>query len=489
MTETETAIHIPPGVTLPANSPLWIHLPVEAARVQEVRTLLASGNMLLTEISELILNDPVFTLEILSFANRATGPGSSTPVFSVNAALFRLGAQGMGQLFDDLALRTTPSDPLAQEEMFKLRTLGVQISLIAQILAGITSRENAEDARSTALLAVIGQLLACYKFGREYAELAASMSRPSLIYRLNQDRRFDVRTGQLAYLKSRRIPQRLYFVFDREFACKAPGQAELRFIVDSAYELVENFEHGKFDRYRPGVELPGKSSLRLLGVTPKQQEQIYEQCLAHFTAVRKRDLPPEETPAEVVVAEGAPAASATTEIPEIEYIEAGESAPVEQGFEFSSKAQEFFTVIEDLFKSQRKTDELLSNLLTLLVSAGPYQRAALLVMQNNRKLAVVHALAGQSAPTGKISVDDPISPLALMSTKIRSFNATEVVDFHAPFGISAYAMSPIKVTNLPPVLLYVDCGQARCLPFEGRKIFRLVVGLLNNFLSQNGVRQ
>ena len=222
--------------------------------------------------------------------------------------------------------------------------------------------------------------------------------------------------------------------------------------------------------------------MRLLGITPRQQEQIYEDCLAHFTAVRKRELPEEIPPAEVEAEQGA---ADITDIPEIEYIEAGEAAPVQPGFEFSEKAQAFFSVIEDLFKNTKKTDDLLSRLLTLLVTAGPYQRAALLVMQNNRKLAVVHALAGQSAPTGKISVDDPISPLALMSTKIRSFNATEVVDFHAPFGISAYAMSPVKVTNLPPVLLYVDCGQARCLPFEGRKVFRLVVGLLNNFLSQS----
>ena len=151
----------------------------------------------------------------------------------------------------------------------------------------------------------------------------------------------------------------------------------------------------------------------------------------------------------------------------------------------SEDAQRVVQLIKHICTECKTTNDLLSKVLTILITAGPYKRAALIVVGLGNKNAMIHTEVGTGLGKGaSIPIDDPLSPLALCLTKLRSFNAKGLEDVLSPFGITSYALSPIRLKHNSPVVLYADCGLDKPLALEARKVFRLVVGLLNTVLPR-----
>jgi hypothetical protein len=470
--------------------PMGIELVPDASVAKRARDSLAGRNIRIAEVADIIFSDSVLALELIGAANQRFFAGDKPSIANIRTALFRLGSESFLTLLDELCERPLPPDPKAIDEYNKLLHFNKRVSKIAGIVASNTARDLVEDAQTIALMSGVGFMLACYQLSKHYSELASNNPRATVIYRLQQDHRIDVRAVLLKYLEKKGIPQSLTYVFDREFTCKTPMQATLRFVVDSAYEITEIFDASKYEKIAPNTELPSKSSLRLLRLSDKQHASIYEECGAYLSSLAVKKVVPtpveakkiQETQVIKLAVEPPKSDEKKKEIVPIEYIEMGDgsSSGIDVPEHFSAKTKEAFEVVQELFNRAKRGDEMLVELLQILTENGPFARSALLLVQEERESALIHLASGEGF-YGKnmLDVNDPLSPVALVSTSVKSFNFQGVVDLMSPFGVSAYALSPIKINAPFPVMLYADCGEQQSLPFEARRLFRLVVGLLN----------
>jgi HD-like signal output (HDOD) protein len=129
----------------------------------------------------------------------------------------------------------------------------------------------------------------------------------------------------------------------------------------------------------------------------------------------------------------------------------------------------------------KSSEDLLRSILGILTEEGPFEKSALIVVSKDRKNAVVIAARGPSITNGQTLVlEDPLSPLAQCFSKIQSFGNRSSAD--SPWGSKAFALAPIDADHETPVALYADCGTSGSLTFEARRIFRVVVDLLNQKL-------
>src|SRR5262249_20034235 len=71
------------------------------------------------------------------------------------------------------------------------------------------------------------------------------------------------------------VPHEIFYALDRDMQCKTASQANLRFTVQGAAELVEAAHGGRWDKYAPYQPLPSKSALRLLKINEHQYEDLY----------------------------------------------------------------------------------------------------------------------------------------------------------------------------------------------------------------------
>jgi hypothetical protein len=128
--------------------------------------------------------------------------------------------------------------------------------------------------------------------------------------------------------------------------------------------------------------------------------------------------------------------------------------------------------------SAKNSEELLSNLLSTLIDDGPFEKTAIIVISEDRKNATVVAARGPNIGNGqRLSLDDPLSPLAQSISKIQSFGRKE--SSVSPFGSKAFAVAPLDTHHHTPVALYADCGSDNAITFEARRIFRSVVDMVN----------
>lgn len=147
----------------------------------------------------------------------------------------------------------------------------------------------------------------------------------------------------------------------------------------------------------------------------------------------------------------------------------------------ASKTQEALSGIEDMISAAANSEQLLTQLLSQLVTCGFFKKSALLVIAEDRKSATVRVAAGSALSKGQqIQIDDPLSPLARAASKVQSIgNKDSEV---SPFGTKAFALAPIESNHELPVVLYADCGD-EAISLAGRRFFRGVVSALNERLS------
>jgi hypothetical protein len=162
-------------------------------------------------------------------------------------------------------------------------------------------------------------------------------------------------------------------------------------------------------------------------------------------------------------------------------VKASNSPVVEPPQMRTNKAAKVLSSVSTMFEGVKSSEELLTELLRMLVDEGPFEKSALIVVSQDRKHAIVVAARGPNLGNGqKLIIDDPLSPLAQCFSKIQSFGNKESPV--SPFGSKAFALAPIDADHATPVALYADCGNHGSLTFEARRIFRVVVDILNQKL-------
>jgi HD-like signal output (HDOD) protein len=511
-------------------------------------SLASDKNVRISKLAEAVLKDPVITLEILARANSLSDEHGS--IAAVQTGVIRIGSKQLLSMLKDLKKRVRKDiDPDVSVEYSSLRRLSERASIVSEILSAHIQRDIIEISQTCALLSYIGPMILCQYLDREYLELSHLRKRNALAYRLQSKYNINYNAMFLRYLKDRNLPSVIFYAFDKELKCKTSAQSSLRFIVESAIELVEAFEDGKWSRYGPGGNLPPKSNIRLLKISDAQFGSIFEEIEyslgiakpkieageTDYSRIRSKDEDSSITDDKDMLAsklasfnnenntaDEVPIASLSISLDDdelnaptvivdrdelMELISSSGSAvfieKTSQNLEYekgslSTQSQAVIEMVEFICKGAESSRSLLEELMSTITDQGPFNRAALIQINNSKESALIKSAIGeefsQITPPVELFVEDPLSPLSTCATRVSSFNSytnNGIKDLIAPFGISSYAISPIKLNSSYTFVLYVDCGEHKPLPLEARKIFRIVVGLLNNSLPQfnsNGER-
>lgn len=524
---------------------LSLVLPAEPEELSRARQLAGDRNVRVDNLVACISQDPVLSLELLHAAN-AEGFRAGRPLVSTTqAALIRLGSAPVLKVLEKIAEHPQlPSEPL-RNEFEQLRLFGRRASLSAKIIATAMLRDIADEAQTVGLMCNIGQMLACVHFGNSYLELTHSASRSSLNYRLAHNHNFDPRQIQVAYLRKYGFPEHLLFALDREIAQKNPDRLVLRFVIEAAVELVDAYDSHKFDRYKPAGTLPRQSALRMLQLSDKQHENIYDRVLEYLDLTRTLEekksldrqsearqshqvevalptLPTESPKAETILGNhtsdnrsllddcgsdlspsGDPQSTKANRTrpqrrerkPSVafrsisfrgtpSFIEAKSADSSPELGDPGNEKQRLLASVKGLCQTAEDTVQLLGEIMQLLTSTGTFVRTAVMTISSDRREASVELASGTEIEVGRrIELNDPLSPLSACLTKLQSFNSQNISDITAPLGVSCFAVSPLKISGTSPTVLYADLGLDGALTVEHRRVFRAIVGLLNQTLD------
>jgi HD-like signal output (HDOD) protein len=503
------------GIQFPADPPVW----------NEARRLVSDKNLRVEDLAVCSSQDPAIVMELLKIANAMFFSGGKSPITSIKTAIVRLGSDVIVDILEKIKIREQIED-LRLSHWFEIhRSRGKRAAILSRMLSETLARTMADDCQASALFSFTGEMLAVMHLKLEYAKLAEENARSTVLYRLAQDHRFDCETTGLSYLRRYGIPEILVAALDRDARPRQSERAIIKPICYAAVELIEAFDSGKWDKVAPGRNLPPKSNIRLLGLTDSQYLKVFERATEYLTATRameerRRSLPAEEFESpqkgDIKLQQKEPElgsldddiCSLIDDLPPIEEApQAQEKAYVSEfGLDTgniskrstpretkvkeieipkialpNSKVQAMVAGLSGVFDNAKSSEEVLSKLLDMLVKPGPFEKSALIVVSKDRKKAVVVAARGPGIENRQmLQLNDPLSPLAQCFSKVQSFGNKS--SSNSPFGSKAYALSPIDADHDSPVALYADCGSSGSITFEARRVFRVVVELLNQKL-------
>jgi HD-like signal output (HDOD) protein len=492
----------------PAGGPYSIVLAPDRLVLQEARRLVGDRNVRVEDLATCASQDPVTVLELLRHSNALFYAGGRQTIVSAKSAIVRLGSQIVLECIETLSNRPAIEDEDIRHWFELHRSRCKRTGIIARMLAEILAKNLADECQSAALLLNIGEMLAVVHLGPVYVKLAADLSRSGILYRLANEYKFDVETIGLSYLQRNGVPQGLLNAIDRNATSKSPDRTVMKPLIQAAAEIVDAFDSNRWDKLAPGRTLPPKSSLRFLQLQDTQYQRLYERASGYLHNARIEDDKRKRLASEV---EEAPAATTDTEAASATEEPSPNTLPEEARPDYDdifslrgstkhsstprvdspraiavptvhhSGASSTVVQIAEEVAGARTSEELLSSLLRLLVDVGPFHKSALIVVSRDRKHAIVVAARGPHIGNGqKITLDDPLSPLAQCFTKVQSFAHSSNRD--SPFGSKSYAISPLDADHETPVALYADCGDYGTLTFEARRVFRTVVDIINQKL-------
>ncbi|MCB0329332.1 MAG: HDOD domain-containing protein [Bdellovibrionales bacterium] len=517
--------------------PLAAHLPADTALLNEARRLLADNDSRVDNLATVCLQDPIILIELLKKANALFFAGGREPITSAKTAIVRLGSDVVREVFESLVDREQPADEDSKAYFQQFRSRCRRIGIVCRIFSEALAKPLSEDCQAIGSMFSIGDMLAVYHFGETYVELATDQTRTSVNYKLSTAHKFDVEAMGVSYLRRNGIPESLVFAMDRDSRPRSADRAIMKPLCMAAMELVDAFDNNKWERFAPGRKLAPKSAIRLLQMNDAQYLKIYERTSEYLFSARmleekkKRDqveateptsqskpvdndlqseidsllgVGAEETVVEEIDDSPPPADEQTETIIQEISENLGElqeqfalkpekkKAPREKAPTSAPEKAEapqlrtkggnqFMNSVSEMFEEADTSEELLTSLLQKLVD-GPFEKAALIVVSQDRKHAIVVAARGPIGNGQRIEITDPLSPLAQCFTKVQSFSSR--VNEASPFGCKSFAVAPIDADHDTPVALYADCGENGAISFEARRIFRTVVTILNQKLPQ-----
>lgn len=534
MTDTDTDQE--PGISLDEQGwptdPLAWELPPDALVLAEARKLAGDKNVRVESLATACLQDPVIVIELLRTSNALYFSGGRSAITSAKTAIVRLGSDTLIETLDSLLQRRRLEDTQVVEYLEMFRSRSKRIGIVARLFAEALARTLSEDCQAAGCLFSVGEMLAVAHLQGVYIELAGAHQRSGVNYRLAQNHRFDVEIMGVEYLRRHGIPDALLFAIDRDGRSRTQDRALMKPLCMAASELVDSFDSNKWERLAPGKTFSPKSALRMLQMSDAQYLKIYERASEYLFSVkvieeRRRqegydapiDVAPFEEAIEEVVDEPARqdledlnseiqdllqspnenieiSPKSETTITEVEHEitsqfalrkdkktsarKSGAVKIVAPPKSVSKNSTAFLSSVTAITEKAVSSEELLSDIMGILVN-GPFEKAALIVISQDRKHALVVAARGPNIGNGqRIELLDPLSPLAQCFSKVQSFSSR--ANEASPFGSKAFAVAPIDADHETPVALYADCGKDGALTFEARRIFRNVVDILNQKL-------
>ena len=518
-----------------AAGPLGALLPADPSLLREAKRLLADDDSRVDNLAMVCLQDPIILIELLKKANALYFAGGRAPITSAKTAIVRLGSDVVKDVFDSLDDREPIEDPKVTEWFQSFRSRSRRIGIVCRIFSEALAKQLNDDCQSIGSMFSIGDMLAVHHLQEAYVELAEDQSRTSVNYKLSSVHRFDVETMGLSYLRRNGIPEVLVFAMDRDSRPRNAERAQMKLICQSAMELVDAFDNNKWEKFAPGKKLNPKSSIRMLQIGDPQYLKIYERTSEYLFSARmleekqrqdeikeqqveelEESAADNELQSEIDSLLGITDEEGETEVQEVQSPAEEEETIIQEISEDLGEIQEQFALtpqkartprekrkeeeevksveppqlrtkggnkfvssVSDLFEEAENSEELLTGLLQRLVD-GPFEKAALIVVSQNRKSAIVVAARGPIGNGQRIEINDPLSPLAQCFAKVQSFSSR--ANEASPFGCKSFAVAPIDADHDTPVALYADCGDNGAISFEARRIFRTVVEILNQKL-------
>lgn len=509
-----------------------ILLPPDPAVWNEARKLVSDRNLRVEDLAACSSQDPAIVLELLKTSNALFFSGGKSPITSIKTAIVRLGSELIVETLEKIKDRETFEEERVAHWFEIHRSRCRRAAIVCRILAEPLARTLSDDCQAVALFMYIGELLAVMHLRETYTRLADEEPRSTVLYRLGQDYRFDTESVGLAYLRRNGIPEALVAALDRDARVRQSDRAVMKPLCAAAAEMIEAFDLGRWEKLAPGKTLPPKSNIRLLGIQDQQYLKIYERASEYLFSARAHDEKKKAHPVQGFIDEKEAAAALESQedkdasssslsadvdsligdlpepplrddpadweeeeeeadfgLDEVAYKPKSTARSEQKELEVpevalpSSRIETMLSSLTNVFEQAKTSEEVLTQLLDMLVTPGPFEKSALIVVSKDRKKAVVVAARGPGIGERQmLSLEDPLSPLARCFSKVQSFGNRS--SKNSPFGSKAYALAPIDADHESPVALYADCGATGSITFEARRVFRMVVQLLNQKLPQ-----
>lgn len=460
------------GLMSEKKTPTTVNLLPDSTILMQAR--LSAGDhrtLKIRDLANLLLHDPVLTMEFIQSANSAVYGGA--PVLDLEGALGRIGSEKLVRELRDLGLTDTDVDDDVAEAFEFLRYNARRTSIIGLILASALRPPMANQVRISALLSETGHMAALLYLGKTYTSVLKEHGRSKLPFRLEKDHKVKLDDLRVKYLRARGVPERLIIPYDLDMDLKGSSEVDLRALVNSSIELVDAYSNEKLHNYNPDKPLPSKSNLRLLGVTPFHMERIYKTVGEYLKKITVEEEP-----------EGASVFLQT--------VEEDSSVNLDEGGKNEMKVPTYPTVIVkpksqaklqplcDLCEEEKDNQALKSKSAKLLNSF--FDRVAFVKVPAEGDEAEIEFTAGFGENTPKkLTIKDPLSPFKLFRLKIKSFDSKSAKPA-APFGVSSFAVGPVAL--LPggeKLVLYADKKNGMTL--DSRGVFRLSMSLLASRLK------
>lgn len=455
-----------------AGSPMSVSLSPDASILMQVRIAVGDNRTLkLRDVANLLLHDPVLTMEFLQSANSTMYAGAA--VLDLEAALTRIGSQRLKDQLLELNSKEKIVDDEISETMEILRYNSRRVSIVSLIIASATRPTLSAQVRLLGLFAETGHMVALMHMGKKYCELAKANNRKTLPFRLEKDHKLNLENLRSQYLRAKGLPEKMLVPYDLEMELKSSTDVDIRACIRSAIELIEAFDTGKMLTYSPDKPTPSQSNLRLLKVLPVQMEKIYKATSEYLKRISAQEEP-----------EGASLFLQSTQ--EESSMDLNEGAadqlkvPNYPAVIVKPKSQERIQPLCDLCTEEQNDENLKAKAVQLLTDNNLFLRAALVRIPASGEEAIIETSSGFSEDQPKkISIQDPLSPFKIFRLKIKSYNAGSAKP-NAPFGVASFAIGPVAM--LPEgerLVLYADTAGAKGLTMDLRGVFRLAMSMLS----------
>jgi HD-like signal output (HDOD) protein len=264
----------------PATQALSFTIPTNPTALIQCTNIVQEPNFRVNQLALAIREDPAIVLDLFHQANSVDLGAGRQPLFSIDAAITRLGDELMYKLLKNLKTTedSTPPELIPWIEINRER--GRKIAHVSAILADICNRTATNEAYLAGLFCCVGEILAVLHLGAEYVQVASGISNAALQYKLVQDFKFDTHAIGVQYLHRRGIPASLIIRDESETASRDRRRSTIKVLIHAAEEFVEAAERGRLGSYAPGKNLPSQSKLRVLQLQGNQYENIFAQVKA-----------------------------------------------------------------------------------------------------------------------------------------------------------------------------------------------------------------
>lgn len=263
-----------------------IRIPPENSVRQKLRTMLPDPNLRLKAGAEIACQDPAVAIELVRAACSMGHSDGRPPVTTLQAAINRLGANAGVETLEGMDAYEEVTDVRQKHWLDRYRRRGKWGSRTAQELASVLATSLVEDCQLAGSLLFVGDMLAILFFGHTYVELAESMSRPKILYKLEKEYSYDVDTIGFNYLEKMGIPEGIMFSLSEAGRAPNPSRTAMKPVMAAAREMVLTFDAGRWQRIAPTASIPPKSAIRMLNFSGRQYVDLYERLTEYLEAER-----------------------------------------------------------------------------------------------------------------------------------------------------------------------------------------------------------